>query len=86
VQKKYLEIIKYETNTCAIPKYQYAFLIDRISVSEGKKQIYGTQVDVSGKKPKPFPVINPKKLNERRISFGLGSIEDYLLLFNQYTN
>jgi hypothetical protein len=62
----------------------YAFLIDRIKVTRGEAQVYGTQLmqdSVGNYKPKP--VIEPEKLNQRRKEIGLSTIEEYLRTMNQ---
>jgi hypothetical protein len=61
-----------------------AFIIDRIAILEGRLQTYGSQIDISGKTPKPYPLFEPDKLNERRASIGLEPIEIYLEYFKSY--
>ena len=56
---------------------QYAYLSDRIALNEGKPQVYGTQVLMSGN-TRVKPCIAPDKLNNRRKSVGLEPIEEYL--------
>jgi hypothetical protein len=54
-----------------------AFLKDRIAVFEGKLQLYGTQFDwdkLGNLSPNPFDDLN--KVNERRKSIGLNTIEE----------
>lgn len=55
-----------------------AYLIDRIRVNKGKKQMYGTQffVNKNGKFV-PRPIYNKKDLNKRRKDVGLGSFASY---------
>ncbi len=54
-----------------------AFLIDRIAVFEGKKQLYGTQFDWD-----EYGILSPNhcddstKVNERRKSIGLNTLEE----------
>ena len=56
-----------------------AMLEDDILVAEGKDQIYGTEI-TNG--PKGgfilYPVQDPEKLNARRLSVGLRTIEEYI--------
>jgi hypothetical protein len=56
---------------------QYAYLVDRIALNQGKPQVYGTQVVMSGN-TQVKPCLAPAKLNERRKAVGLEPIEDYL--------
>lgn len=63
----------------------YAYLIDRVKVNAGQMQIYGTQMQVNkeGTSFEPKPVVEPEKLNDRRKSVGLGTIEEYIQTMNQ---
>jgi len=76
-QQRVLKIMKREVANQNASGQQYAFLVDRIAVNQGKPQIYGTQVMMSGD-TKMKPCVAPAKLNERRKSVGLEPIEDYL--------
>lgn len=62
----------------------YAYLVDRVKVNTGQPQVYGTQMGLNEEKTSYIPqnVIEPEKLNERRKSVGLGSIESYIELMN----
>lgn len=60
---------------------QLALMEDRYAQWNGKKQIYGTQADWS-KKHGTFVISkggieNPESVNERRLSVGLNTLEDY---------
>lgn len=60
---------------------QLAYMEDRYAQMNGKKQIYGTQADWS-KKHGAFVISkggieNPESVNERRLSVGLNTLEDY---------
>ena len=84
-QRKVLQAMEEEmTHRNASPK-QYAYLTDRVHINEGKKQIYGTQVQVNEDLGsfEVKPVIEPDKLNERRKKVGLPPIEDYLKMINE---
>jgi hypothetical protein len=56
-----------------------AYLMDRILVSSGKKQVYGTQFNGS----EQFPIKDVKNLDKRRKSIGLDSFEDYKKIFTK---
>ena len=65
------------------PKY-LAYLTDRIAVFEGKPQLYGTQFDwdESGKmNPNPFDDL--LKVNHRRRSIGLNTLEDQIKVMRE---
>ena len=62
----------------------YAYLVDRVKLHKGEKQIYGTQMQLNseGTSYTPRSVIEPEKLNERRADVGLSTIEEYIDLMN----
>jgi hypothetical protein len=56
-----------------------AMLEDRVRTSEGKRQLYGTQVDVgTDGKPRLSPVEDPQNLDARRTAVGLPPMSVYL--------
>lgn len=52
-----------------------AYLKDRVYMHAGKKQIYGTQLNEDFTF---YPIEDEEHVNERRLSIGLPSIEEYL--------
>ena len=68
-----------------VSKKNVAYLTDRVLCADNKPQRYGTQVtiDPSTGKPKVKEVEDPDNLNKRRASVGLGTIEEYLKLFER---
>ncbi len=63
----------------AQPPTDLAYLTDRVLVNEGRKQVYGTQTEEGPDgKLRPMPVEDPKGLDRRRKSVGLGSERSYL--------
>lgn len=62
----------------------YAYLLDRVKVNTGQLQVYGTQMklNIDSTSYEPKPVIAPDKINERRKSVGLNSIEEYIEIMN----
>ncbi len=83
-QKKYVELMKAAVAKNEASAINLAYLEDRILVNEGKKQVYGTQVifNKSTAKYEVLPVIDERRLNERRLKLGLQPIEDYLKSFD----
>ncbi|WP_088324908.1 DUF6624 domain-containing protein [Polaribacter tangerinus] len=78
--QKLLEIVVKENNAS---KINNAYLKDRIAVFENKKQFFGTQFDwdKNGKlAPNPLECII--KVNKRRKSIGLNSIEEQTEILN----
>jgi hypothetical protein len=61
-------------------KSQYAFLVDRTRVNEGKKQVYGTQIGPHGQ---PLPIENEGQVDERRQQMGMDALANYIKLFPQ---
>ena len=78
-QDSVLTAMKIEAEKGKASWNNYAYLIDRVKVNTGQKQIYGTQMQKNNDNTsfEPKPVIDPEKLNERRKSVGLGTIEEY---------
>ncbi len=58
-----------------------AYLSDRVAVAEGRPQKYGTQFQG----PKPMPIEDEARVDERRAALGLESMADYALeLISKY--
>ena len=76
--------MKLEVNRNNASKTYYAYLIDRVKVNTGEKQIYGTQMQLNAESTsyEPKPTIKPKKLNERRRMVDLPPIEEYIETMN----
>jgi hypothetical protein len=83
-QDSVLQAMKIEVDKGKASASNYAYLVDRVKVNTGKLQVYGTQmiINSNGTSFQPKPVIEPDKLNERRKSIGLPSIEDYIEMIN----
>lgn len=77
-QKRMLELMKHKVDKKDASGQNYAYLIDRININEGKKQIYGTQVLMGESGTKLKPCIDTLNLDKRRRSVGLESILNYL--------
>ncbi|MFI0155851.1 DUF6624 domain-containing protein [Streptomyces lydicus] len=54
-----------------------AYLTDRVLVSAGKPQLYGTQYSDDGNSLQPQPVHDPEHLDERRAAMGLDTAAEY---------
>ena len=74
--KRCLELLQNAVNEHDAEPWCFAYLKDRVLTMEGKAQIYGTQFDVIDGKVVPFPIENPKIVNELRKNLGLESIEE----------
>ncbi|MDQ2794530.1 MAG: hypothetical protein M3Y12_11080 [Bacteroidota bacterium] len=82
-QQQVLKMMRREVTNKNASGQQYAALIDRIATNQGKPQVYGTQVLMSGN-TKVKPCIAPNKLDSRRKSVGLEPIEEYLKKCNAF--
>jgi hypothetical protein len=88
-QKEVIEILKVQVKKGDGGARELAYLTDRVNVSEGKLQTYGTQFMVleSGKVVLPEKdQLNKKYLNKKRKEIGLESIESILKRENRSIN
>lgn len=85
-QEEVLSKMKVEVDNKKASPGDYAYLIDRVKVNTGQLQVYGTQMQLNATETsyEPKPVIEPEKLNERRRSVGLSSIEEYTESMNSH--
>jgi hypothetical protein len=78
--KKYLPLMRDAVkNKNASPK-DLALLEDRTAISQGKKQIYGSQIGRNDSTQKFFvrPIEDPDNVDKRRASIGLEPMAEYL--------
>lgn len=63
----------------------YALLKDRVLISTGKKQLYGTQVryNPATKTAKPLPTEDSSHVDLRRKAVGLSPLNEYLKVFDR---
>lgn len=72
-----LSLLKQAVSNNEVIPWQAAMLEDRISMYEGKPQIYGTQFQPSNTgELNPYPIENPESVNERRLAVGLNTLEE----------
>lgn len=78
-QEKYLPIIKKAADEGEVRWASVALLIDRVRQGQGKKQIYGSQVNRDSETNEYFfgPIEEPYKVDSLRASVGLGLLSDY---------
>ncbi|WP_306350322.1 DUF6624 domain-containing protein [Flavobacterium sp. '19STA2R22 D10 B1'] len=83
-QKKYLPLLEEAVLNEEASPQAVALLSDRIKMYENKMQKYGSQIRIDEKSGKHyvFAVEDPAKINERRLSVGLDSIEKYAKRWN----
>lgn len=85
--KKCLTLLKQEVSLGKDDPINLAYLTDRIAVFEGKPQLYGTQFDwdENGQlSPKPYDDII--KVNQRRRSLGLNTVEEQTEVIRKRTS
>ena len=56
----------------------YAFLSDRLAVHEGRPQNFGSQVNCVDGVYKPYPIVEPEALDERRLSLHMPPYATFL--------
>lgn len=76
-QEYCLELRRKEVGRGRVAKSDIAYLMDRILVNKGMRQIYGTQFYEFKRKLIPREIKNPNELNTRRKEMGLEPFEDY---------
>ncbi len=83
-QDSVLVKMKMEVDKKNASSADYAKLVDKVKVNAKQLQVYGTQLQINkgSTSYEPKPVMEPEKLNERRKSVGLSSIEEYIELMN----
>lgn len=78
-QLKYLPILKEAVKTKKAKATEYALLVDRTNMYQGKFQIYGSQFYYDSKSNiHVYPISNEPNVNKRRKSVGLPSMEEYI--------
>lgn len=76
IKEKYLNQLVLAADRDYISWKSLAFFIDKIKVAKGEKQIYGTQGTYDARYNfSMYPVIEPEKLNERRVRVGLEKLD-----------
>lgn len=73
-----LVLLAAEAEAGRVPRWQHAYLHDRVQVSEGKPQRYGTQFEVTPDGPVVCEVEDPERLDEIRKAVGLGPMQEHL--------
>lgn len=82
--KKYRNLLERAVRDGKADPRDLAYLTDRIAIFEGKPQLYGTQFDwdQNGElSPSPFDSL--AKVNQRRKSIGLNTLEDQIIMMRK---
>jgi hypothetical protein len=77
VRQKYFKVIKRASITDPLMRQYKAEFVDRLRLDQGKKQKYGTQYGFDEAKQSIvlYPVVNPLRLDARRLRVGMEPIE-----------
>jgi hypothetical protein len=84
VQEKYLPMMREAVAKGNARPSSLALLEDRVSLGQGKKQIYGSQI---GRNPETgefyvSPLQDPENVDKRRAEVGLGTLQEYVSHWN----
>lgn len=78
-QLKYLPVLKEAVDAKKAKSADYAMLVDRTNMYQGKFQIYGSQFNYDSKgNIHVYPIFNEPYVNKRRKSVGLPPMEEYV--------
>ncbi|RYD55072.1 MAG: hypothetical protein EOP56_17015 [Sphingobacteriales bacterium] len=85
LQKEVLKHMKWAVDRQQAPAIPYAFLVDRVRLNTGQKQLYGTQYwkAADGKMYIPRPLEDSLNVNARRATLGMKPIEEELQQMNE---
>lgn len=72
------ELLELESAAGRVPRWQYAYLDDRIRVSEGQRQRFGTQFESTPDGPVVCEIEHPELLEQRRAEAGLSPMSERL--------
>ena len=76
-QRRCLTLIEQAAEKGEVPRWQVAYLTDRIRVLEGRSQVYGTQFDWDEQgMMSPHPIEDEKNVDARRAAFGLPPLKE----------
>jgi hypothetical protein len=74
--RRSLTLLKSAANRDEVPRRHAAMLEDRIRALEGRKQIYGTQLDWRNGKLSPLPIDAEDEVDARRAKAGLAPLAE----------
>jgi hypothetical protein len=78
-QKKMLPLVRRAYRAGELSAWNYALLLDRVLVREGKPQVYGMSLERwEGKEPVLYPIGDEANVDKRRAAIGLPPLSEYL--------
>ncbi|TAH20382.1 MAG: hypothetical protein EAZ08_05950 [Cytophagales bacterium] len=80
IQEKYLPLLRKSVSNEESNTYDLALMEDKVLISQGKKQLYGTQVkrNPQTKQYEVLPIEDEKNIDKRRKKMGMDSLAEYL--------
>jgi flagellar basal body rod protein FlgC len=80
MQEKYLPLMRDAVKKGNVDVSSLALLEDRVALRKGGLQKYGSQIGFDDETNESYvlPLEDPERVNERRASVGLGTIEEYV--------
>jgi hypothetical protein len=81
-QEKYLPVMREAVKTHVARPADLALLEDRVAIGEGRKQIYGSQIEMDMDGSFLAPLEDPDHVDERRETAGLEPLAEYLQNFH----
>ena len=83
-RKKYFALLQKSAKNGDLTKIQIAMMQDRILMSDGKAQIYGSQIieNLQTNEWELYHLDNPESVDKRRFEVELGSLKEYLKAWN----
>lgn len=85
-QKKALDLLAIQVKNGNANSRSLASLSDIININNGREQLYGTQLEVKDGAYRPKHLADPKNVDERRKTVGIGSLAGYLHDLNAFYN
>lgn len=86
-QKEMLPLIEKSYKSGELSGQEYALLLDRVLVREGRPQVYGTQAkrfeEWKDGEPVPAPIEDEANVDKRRAEVGLMPLSEYLKILKQ---
>lgn len=78
--RKCLSLLEQAAEIGEVPRWQPAYLIDRIRTLEGRQQVYGTQFDWDANgEISPYPIKDADNVDARRVAVGLRPLAPVLV-------
>lgn len=86
VQEKYLPIMREAVKSGNAYLSHLALLEDRVALGQGKRQIYGSQINIDPETGEYYvmPLEDPDNVDKRREEVQLGKLQDYISMWSMH--